>query len=163
MAYTDKYLPADNLIAHIVSIKDSMDEQTKSYYAGFISVNAVTVYELAIKEILIEFAKRKHLVFGGFIASYLARINGKIKISDINDLVGKFGEKYKSDLQTKIQLAEVDIMNTERLSILNSYKNLIECRHKYVHAGFTTLTLDECITNYNTGKRVIAIIFEAMK
>lgn len=163
MGYTDKYIAADNLIAHIASIKDSMDEQTKSYYAGFISVNAVTVYELAIKEILIEFAKRKHLVFGDFITNYLARINGRINVTDILELAGKFGEYYKKNWQTKIKAANDTILMAEKLSILSCYTNLIGCRHKYVHVGSTTLTLDECITNYNMGKRVIEVLFATMK
>jgi hypothetical protein len=54
MSYIDRFQSTDDLINHLNTFVPTLtDEQIKSKYAGFLSANAVTAYELAIKDIFI--------------------------------------------------------------------------------------------------------------
>lgn len=53
MAYDSHFILADDMINHLNSIVGgTTDPFMSSRYVGFVSVSAVTVYELALKEIL---------------------------------------------------------------------------------------------------------------
>jgi hypothetical protein len=95
MSYNDRFQSTDDLINHLtVFVPTLPDEQIKSNYAGFLSASAVTVYELAIKDIFIEFAEKKNPLFGTFVGKYFDQINGHIKIDDVKRYIKSFGEKY---------------------------------------------------------------------
>ena len=67
MAYTDHYILADGVITHLNGVVAGLTDQfLVSRYIGFVSVSAVTVYELAIKEIFTSFGEKKHKVLGQF-------------------------------------------------------------------------------------------------
>ena len=74
MAYTDKFLPTDELINEINTLKPHISQVALPKFTGAISVSAVTSYELAIKEILIDYAHSKHNLFGCFVQNYLSRL-----------------------------------------------------------------------------------------
>jgi hypothetical protein len=79
MAYSDRFTEIDILVTNLTPFVNSInDSSIKAKYAGFLSVGAVTVYELAIKDIFIEFSHKKHSVFGGYVEKHLGKINGKI-------------------------------------------------------------------------------------
>lgn len=60
MIYSDRFVATDNLITHLSAIIATItDPQIQASYAGFLSVSAITVYELAIKDIFSGFGKRK--------------------------------------------------------------------------------------------------------
>ena len=55
MAYQDHFKLADDMISHLDSVVGGItDSFVTSRYVGFVAVAAVTVYELAIKEIFYE-------------------------------------------------------------------------------------------------------------
>lgn len=63
MPYVDHFQHADNVVEHLNGIVPTIaDPLLQAKYLGFVSVVAVTVYELAIKTIFIEFAQHKHKV-----------------------------------------------------------------------------------------------------
>jgi hypothetical protein len=78
MPYADHFKLADDLISHLTPVvRGITDPFLASRYAGFVAVTAVTVYELAVKEILCTFGESKHSVLGNFTRSYFDRINGR--------------------------------------------------------------------------------------
>jgi hypothetical protein len=78
--YADHFRLADDLIAHLTpAVVGIADPFIASRYSGFVAVAAVTVYELAVKEILCTFGESKHAVLGNFTRKYFDRINGRIK------------------------------------------------------------------------------------
>lgn len=165
MAYQDRFIATDNLIAHLSPIVTAItDTAIKSNYAGFLSVSAVTVYELSIKDIFTEFASNKNKVFGNFIEKHFANINGKIKLADLKGLhIKPFGTKYLDKFEKKLKLREDVIFTTVRKNVRSDYSNLILCRHEYVHAGNPTLTFQEVLESYQIGKEVIHSLYEAMQ
>ena len=165
MAYLNRFVSTDDLVMHLQPFVTLIpDEGLKSKYAGFLAVNAVTVYELAIKDIFKEFSNKKNPVFGFFIEKYFYQINGRIVLKDLkNQHIKSFGDKYLEKFEKKLSIREKIILTTLGKDVRSSYSNLIICRHKYVHAGAPTLTFTEVIDNYNVGKEVIHSLYEAMQ
>ena len=110
MAYTDKFQPTDELINEINTLKPHISSIALPKFTGAISVSAVTSYELAIKEILIDYASSKHHLFGGFIQNYLSRLNGRIKIPDLKNEIKKHLDKLPetSNVMLKVTLPTVE-------------------------------------------------------
>lgn len=165
MSYTDRFVATDNLIPHLQTVAATLtDAAIIANYAGFLAVSSVTVYELAIKDIFIEFAGKKHRVFGNVIQEHFERLNGKIKIESLKgEHVKLFGDKYLKRFKEKLSLQEHHVLRSSRISISADYTNLITCRHNYVHRGSPTLTMNEVINCYHNGKQVIQCLYESMR
>ncbi|MCF6210719.1 MAG: hypothetical protein L3K24_08645 [Gammaproteobacteria bacterium] len=166
MTYTDHFLHADDVIAHLNSIVPSItDPLLLPKYVGFVSVAAVTVYELAMKDIFIDFARKKHKVLGNFTEAYFDRINGRIKLKIIKeDYIGKFGRKYQIKFQKNIEKKSKEYLQINHRDIRSSYANLITWRNEFAHEGIinSTTTYDEVIKAYEDGKEVIHCLAESM-
>ena len=167
MAYTDHYRLADDVISHLdTTISTLADPFLISRYVGFVSVVAVTVYELAIKDIFIEFAEKKHKVLGEVTRKNFDRINGRIKTNVIRDeYVSSFGDKYVQRFKKKLDAAERDSLRSSGISILSSYGNLVTWRNQFAHEGQlpSTATYSETTKAYKTGKEVIKCLAESMR
>lgn len=166
MPYTDKFVPTDNLITQLSPIIAGVaDPLVRASYAGFLSVSAITVYELAIKDIFIDFADKKHGVFGTVIENHFSRINGQIKISELRGKhISLFGGKYLKRFDKEFKRKEnASLAGTPSISLTAQYSNLIICRHQFVHGGAPTLTANEVMDAYNYGKEVIHCLNFAMR
>lgn len=166
MPYVDRFIPADSLIAHLDSVLVGVtDPFIKSRYVGFLSVSAVTVYELAVKDIFVSFAKKKHLVFGIFTEELCSRLNGRIKRDDLDDgYIKKFGEKYSKRFKSKVNEKEELFFDSDGVSIKNCYGNIITWRNQFAHEGIIppTATYDEVKKAYEYGKNVIHCLAESL-
>lgn len=167
MSYIDHFQLADDYITHIdPAISLITDPFVLSRYTGFLSVSAVTVYELAIKTIFIEFASNKHNVFGAFTFSHFDRINGQIMLGLLRKKhIGAFGEKYIKRFDKLLEQKENDILNRDGVSVKYSYNNIIQWRHGFAHEGKipSTATYEEVKNSYYAGKHLIECLYDAMK
>jgi hypothetical protein len=165
MPYTDRFIDTDNLLGHLNTVVTSVTDSTVlSSYAGFLSVSAITVYELAIKDIFNEFAIKKNKSFGNFVEKHFGKINGRILLDDLRGQhIKPFGDKYLRQFDNKLITKEANILISSRVSMKECYKNLIICRHKFVHGGSPTLTYNEVVNFYQYGKGVIECLNLAMK
>lgn len=167
MAFQDHFKLADDMVTHLDSVTSGIsDPFIMSRYVGFVSVAAVTVYELAIKEIFIDFGEKKHKVLGSFTRSYFDRINGRIKIKVIRDeYISRFGDKYVTRFKKKIETVEKDNLRTHGVSVTNSYTNIITWRNEFAHAGKipSYVTYNEVTKSYEAGKEVIICLAETMR
>ena len=165
MAVQDNFKIADEMIHHLNTVVQQIkDPFIQSRYVGFVTVAAVTVYELAIKEIFYGFAQNKHRVFGQFTRSHFERINGRIKRDEIEKYVEKFGVKYLDRFKTKVENIEKHFLKLQGISIKESYANIITWRNQFAHEGQipNTPTYDEVVKSYEAGKYVIICIGESM-
>lgn len=167
MAYTDNFKLADDVITHLDTVIGGIsDPFLSSRYVGFVAIASVTVYELAIKEIFIDFGQRKHKLLGEFTRRNFDRINGRIKTSVIKDeYIICFGDKYVQKFKKKLDEAEKISLRKLGVSILTSYGNVITWRNQFAHEGQvpSTVTYDEIKTSYQAGKEVIKCLAETMK
>jgi hypothetical protein len=166
MAYSDHFKHADDIITHLNGIVPTVtDPFLSAKYVGFVSVAAITVYELAIKEIFIEFANNKHKVLGHFVETFFDRINGKIRISVIKDeYIKKFGAKYQDRFKKNLESSSKNYLQTRRRDFRSSYSNLIIWRNDFAHEGRIngTTTYHEVVQAYEDGKEVIHCLAMSM-
>ncbi len=122
MAYTDRFTHADDIVQHLNTVIPSLsDPLLQAKYVGFVAVAAVTVYEMAIKEIFISFGRKKHRVLGVFTESFFDRINGKIKLDVLKkEYISKFGERYKIRFSKKLKITLISIsVNTNVIFVVH--------------------------------------------
>lgn len=166
MAYSDHFLHADDVVAHLnIIVPTITNPLLTAKYVGFVSIAAVTVYELAVKDIFIEFAKRKHKLLGHFTEIYFDKINGRIKLQVItNDYIGKFGKKYQTRFHQNIEQRSKEYLRLNHRDIKASYANLITWRNDFAHGGRvnSTTTYKEVIQAYEDGKEVIHCLAASM-
>lgn len=165
MSYTRYFVPADQTIGHLSTLVSVLDPLLQMQYTGFAAVSAVTVYELAIKEIFREFAGKKNKVFGHFVDQHFKRINGRIGLRALReDYLPSFGDKYFKNFEKLIILEEAASLRTYGQSIKGSYGNLITWRHEFAHEGRvpTNATFNEVQLSYDRGKKVIEVLARAL-
>ena len=167
MPYADHFRLADDLIAHLTpAVVGIADPFIASRYSGFVAVAAVTVYELAVKEILCTFGESKHAVLGNFTRKYFDRINGRIKYRVLHEeYVFSFGGKYVRRFKKIVAKREKEILIAQRKSILTSYDNIITWLNLFAHEGQipTNATYAEAVDAYEMGKEVIECLARSMK
>lgn len=166
MAYRAHFAHADSVVAHLNGLVPTLaDPLLEAKYVGFITVAAVTVYELAIKEIFIEFAKKKHKVLGNFTEKFFERLNGRIRTKEIQDkYLPNFGDKYVDQFKKQLAGAATAYLAAHRRDILSSYGNVITWRNEFAHEGRinVTATYREAVLAYEDGKVVIDCLAQAM-
>jgi hypothetical protein len=166
VAHSSYFATADNVITNLATVvAATADPLLVGQYTGFAAVSAVTMYELAIKEVFLDFAHAKHKVLGQFTEAYFGRINGRIGWKVLrDDYVRRFGDKYAKrfgDALDKDDLAELRI---SQVSIKAAYSNLILWRNEFAHEGQipTNATFAEVQRAYTYGKRVIDCLARCM-
>ncbi len=166
MTYSDHFRHADDIIEHLDTVVPGInDPLLQAKYVGFVTIAAVTVYELDIKNIFIDFGHRKHKVFGSFTESHFNRINGRIKLRIIkDDYVARFGERYKKRFSKYLEQSSKIYLRQNRRDIRSSYGNLITWRNEFSHEGrlSTTATYTEAIQSYEDGKEIIHCLANCM-
>lgn len=166
MAYSDHFKLADDLVAHLDTVIVALNDPfIESRYTGFVTVSAVTVLELALKTIFLEFAQAKHVVLGTFCSRYFDRINGKIGLSAIReDYLSKFGLKYQTRFGKRIEKIEQHSLRTIGTSVRSSYGNLITWRNTFAHQGIIppNASYAEAKRAYECGKQIMQCLAGCM-
>jgi hypothetical protein len=159
MSYVDHFRHADDVIAHLNTVVPGLpDPLLKTKYAGFVTVAAVTVYELAIKDIFCEFGRKKHKILGAFSESYFKKINGRVTLDHIRkDYCLRYGDVYVTKFKTQLESSNKTHLAAHRRDLRSSYSNLIVWRNAFAHEGAVpaTVTYSEVVQAYQDGKEVI--------
>ncbi|MBF0105311.1 MAG: hypothetical protein HQM16_08295 [Deltaproteobacteria bacterium] len=137
-----------------------------SRYTGFLTISAVTVFELALKTIFCDFATRKNKVLGTFCEKYFEKINGKIKFKDIKEnYLPKFGSKYTKRFASKIDKIELFELKKNGISVKASYGNIVTWRHNFAHQGILpdNASYSEAKRGYESGKIIMECLSECMR
>lgn len=165
--YEDVLKVADTYIDLLkINAENTADPLEKRRYIGFLSVTAVTFFEEAFKEIVRDFAQKKHPVLGNYVKIHFDKLNGRINLKDIKgDHIPKFGEKYKSRFIKLLDAAEKEKLREGAGSVQSSYGNIIAWRHGFVHGGAipTNATYEEALKSYILGKEVLHCLDLAMR
>ena len=166
MPYTSRFSLVEDFIAHLDPVMRGIaDPFIQSRYIGFVVMSAVTVYELAIKDIIYDFADKKHVVLGRFARAKFDQLNGRIKLGSLKEEhIKMFGQKYVERFEKRIEVKETNSLRGRGASIKASYGNIITWRHAFVHQGVAppTTNYDEVKRAYIAGKEVIHCLHETM-
>lgn len=166
MSHTARFVVSDQYVQHVDSVIGTIqDPLIRSRYAGFLAVTAVTVFELAFKDIVFDFAEKKHIVFGNHLRASYDKLNGRISLSDIrNNHIARFGEKYKTRFDKRLAKKEKQSLTSGGGSIKSSYGNLVTWRNGFVHGGElpSTATFEEARRNYFLSKELFACLEDCL-
>lgn len=166
MSYVDHFRLVDDILPHMdATVKDALDPFIQSRYVGFFAVSVAAVFELAIKQILIEFATQKHETFGDYCSGSLKKLNGKIQLDELgNNYIKLFGSVYLEKFKENIKNEEEKGFIEKRYSIKAAYSQIITWRHAFAHEGKIPehATFDEAKNGYLSGKLIIAGLAKAM-
>ena len=167
MPYVSHFKHADDIVTHLDTIVPALtDPLLKAKYVGFVSIAAVTVYELAIKDVFVEFASKKHNVFGKFTESHFNRINGRIRLAELTgNHIAAFGDRYVKRFKKNLEKAAVAFLSIHKRDMRSAYSNVIIWRHDFAHEGqvSTTATYEEAVQSYEDGKEVIHCLATSMQ
>ena len=166
MAYQSHFVHADEIVAHLGGLRGpALDPLLEAKYIGFVAVACVTVFEMAIKEILVSFSDRKHKVLGNFVRHRCERMNGRIQIDNLKaDYISPLGVKYKNRFDRKVAERAKSVLQANHRDIRASYKNIILWRHAFAHAGATggNATWTEVVQAYEDGKEIIHCLHQSL-
>jgi hypothetical protein len=132
---------------------------------GFLTVSVVTVFELSIKDIFLEFSSKKHGSFGTYCGNVMDRMNGRISLKDLREIhVRKFGDKYIQRFLKKLDLQERDSLISSGFSVKSSYGNVVVWRNSFAHEGVLPVNASyvETRKGYEAGKLVLHCLAESM-
>jgi len=164
--YQQRFNDADYFLTHLDDmIAQINDPLVRQQYVVYVSVSAVTAYELAFKDIIFNFSDKKHRALGQITRSIFDRVNGQIKISDIKGRhICRFGDKYVDRFTDFLSERDSDFLRLHSISIISSYGNIITWRHNFAHTGKapTTTTYEEVKRAYQAGKEVFRCLELAM-
>jgi hypothetical protein len=166
MSITLNFSHADNIATELGKlVQPGSDPLLTAVYAGFVSVAAVCVYEMSIKEIFINFGTKKHPVLGNVMQDLFDRINGRVQYRSIREeYVPRFGEKYEKKFKRIVKDQTRTFLQTTGRDFVSSYGNIVTWRNDFVHAGNSpsTATFNEVVQAYEDGKKVIACLNSTM-
>jgi hypothetical protein len=151
-----------NLTDHTMSLSDPL---LRSKYTGFLTISSVTLYELAIKSIILSFTKKRDHVFNNYAEQAFKRLNAKIKLQNLrDDYLKRFGGQYLTKFNSILISKEKEHLLLDKQSITNSYSNIIQWRHDFTHEGKPPLyaSFTEVINSFEVGKHVIHSFSQAL-
>jgi len=159
------FVDSDSFIQYIEDIvRNIQDDYVTSRYVGFIATTAVTVYEVAIKKLLIEFARSQHPMLGNFISSELEKFNARINTKQIKEsYLNRFGAEYSDSFKSLLNAKESELIKGG--SITQSYANIIGWRNRFLHTGRVpeNPTFDETVKAYKLGKEVVYVLSKVLE
>lgn len=165
MGYQDHYQHADAIVAHLDTLVPGLaDPLLRAKYTGFVTVAAVTVYEMAVKDVFIDFASQTHPVLGSFADSFFDRINGRIQLDDLKKYAARFGQAYADTFIARLKDSSEQHLKAAKRDPRSAYSNLVLWRHDFAHEAIAaSATYQEAVTAYQDGKVVIECLAFAMQ
>lgn len=164
MTYSRHFSLVDDVSSHFDGAVEGLDAFTVTRYAGLYAVSSAAVLELALKEIVVEFARSRDVVFGEYLASRYETLNGRIKLANIRDEhLRPFGGIFLDRFNRLLKWLDNWSLKCQRGAVISSYGNLLTCRHTFAHEGKTTCTYQEVKAGFEAGKIVMACLSHVLK
>lgn len=161
--HTRHFALVDDVVNHFDEAVVGLGPELASRYAGLFAVSSVAVLELALKDVITEFAKSRDEVFGDYVEARYANTNARIKVSQIRDEhLRPFGIGYVERFNAYLDRAERMALKWYRFSLTQRYANLITCRHKFAHEGQATCTYGDAKGGFSAGKVVISCLARSL-
>lgn len=166
MTYRKHFLLVDDISSHFDEAVNSAEPFLQSRYVGFYAVASAAVLELALKEVIVDFGRHHHSLFGDYLVSRYERINGRISLEQIAaEHLKPFGKDFQQ--RFKKLLNRVDRLSIRRFgySIKHSYEMLLTCRHKFAHEGGIpeTTSYSDVKNGFDAGKIVMACLEKTLE
>ena len=156
------FTDSDLFVQHLGQITQDVDDSIAFRYVGFVAVSSVTIFEVAVKKLLIDFAEKRDPMLGRFALITFEKLNAHIQRDNIERHLKYFGDDYSENFKRIVDKKEQERIGEG--SLKGSYKNLLTWRHQFVHAGTlpNQATLQEAIKAYHLGKEVVIALSDVL-
>lgn len=154
----------DNLVEHMDRMVPEGGKGTADFrgdLAGLLVVAIVASYETCVKEVMINFASRKHSQFEVFVANEYSKLSSRVAVSDLHRYAQLFGHEVGGRFKSRLNQRSDSIGQRTGVDIKQSYSQLLNWRHDFAHAGKRNTTIDEAMQFHCYGKRVLYAFDEA--
>ncbi|MFA5941559.1 MAG: HEPN domain-containing protein [Sinimarinibacterium sp.] len=166
MAYADHFRLVDDVAVHFDGVVASVDPFLQSRYVGFYAVAAAAVMELAVKEIMIEYAKAHHPLFGEYCRARYERINGRVGFDDLcKEHLKSFGSRPLKTFKRIVRFVDYWHLKHKGYSVKKAYENLLTCRHAFAHEGHVPeqTAYSDIKQSFESGKIMLACLAKALR
>lgn len=166
MAYADHFRLVDDIAVHFDEAVASVEPFLQSRYVGFYAVAAAAVVELAVKEIVIEYARAHHPLFGEYCRSRYERINGRVGFDDLcKEHLKSFGAKPLMTFKRIVRFVDYWHLKHRGYSVKRAYENLFTCRHAFAHEGHVPeqTAYSDIKQSFESGKIILACLAKSLK
>lgn len=148
-------------IRHFVP-EDNIGAQTfRADLAGLLVVAIAASYEACVKEILIAYATKHHIMFGNYAQNNYSKINSRIKINDLKGYARLFAPSIEVSFKARLTEKRSRISAKVGINIENRFEQILDWRHDFAHAWKKNTTIDEALKTHRFGKRVLYAFDEA--
>ncbi len=123
--------------------------------AGLLVVTIAASYESCVKDTLVNYAGRHHSAFANFATNNYKKLNSRININDLHSYTGTFDENVSSRFKVLLEGRRTRIDARIGRNIVSAYKQILNWRHDFAHAGVRNTTIEEAIATHRLAKRVL--------
>ena len=157
---------ADDLTEQVLKNAPPSGPATDRYradLAGLLCTAYVAALECSVKAVFTSFARSKHRLLSNMTGYHFRRINGQIGWDIIAErYTAQFGEAYKKRFKEFLNEEEGKSLRDSKISIKETYGNLLQWRHAFAHEGDRLTTLEEVSKAFPTAKIVIFTLDKSM-
>lgn len=156
------------LINNYVPVGSPKNDSFRAELAGLLIVSTVAIYENCIREIIIEYAEKKHPDFARYVEREYERLDSRIKLQDLFKYASKLGDsqlvsKFKSELMKASGRVSndntINIDNLEKSEIVKLYHQVLKARHAFAHARRKNINTIEEAYKFHCKARFIILSF----
>ncbi len=158
----DFFRETDSFLKHLEETVTLInDDYLKSQYVGIVAVKAVSAYEVAVKTLLIDYARNIHPIVLKFAEDQYQKLSARIS----RDEIKKYLELYGKNILNQFKF--IEDTKDARGGVKSSFTSLQTWRHYFVHQNELhpnqqQSTFEESIKAYELGKGVIYALAEAL-
>ena len=135
----------------------------KSRLAGLLEVEAVSAFETNIKDIFYNFCNNENEIFGTFVRNKYKKLNGRIKIESIKEILGLLGEAFVEKFDKALSKLSDDVYVKHSPDPVTNYDSLISDRHRFVHEGSLDLSYEDVKRYFEFGSIIVDTFAKALK
>lgn len=137
--------------------------QLRADLAGLLVVAIAATYETCVKEIIYNYANGHNEIFGGFTQRNYARLNSRIRVTDLQRYCELFGSTNKSAFRDKLKSKRKSIIQRVGVDIEKSFDQILDWRHDFAHSWNRNTTIEEAVKTHTYAKRVIYCFDHALR
>ena len=142
-------------INQFVPIETKGVTEFRADLAGLFVVAVAASYESCVKDTLTNFAASHHPAFGAFTEKNYDRLNSRISREDLFRYTKLFDTAVSKRYKELLAQRRVRITKIVGRDIEVSYKQILDWRHDFAHAGKRNTTIEEAIITHRLAKHVI--------
>lgn len=137
--------------------------QIRADLAGLLVVAIAATYETCVKEVIVNYASKKHVSFAAFASRNYEKLNSRIQVNDLKKYCELCDPEIQSNFKNFLKKRKDILAERTGQDIEKSYKQILDWRHGFAHAWARNTTIEEAQKTHLAAKRVLYSFDEAFE